>query len=324
MFGFPSDLFGMGGGNNRRTNSNALIPQQQSIFGNSLMFPSPFGGMDGLFESFGMNSSPFAMMDRMMRATNASLFLGGANQMTSNVPMQSFTSTTVMSFNGADGRPKVYQESTSHRRGPDGLEETRQAVRDSERGINKVQIGHRIGDRKHVIEREMNVETGQISENVELENLDEEETDDFKREWRERSSRAGLSRHPHTSFNTNHHRHPQLTSHRSYHPSSQPTQQLALEHSSTSNRHQPKSSKHSNNNHHHHHYHHQPPSQRPNIHRSDTIDLTRDSPIIQEVDDDDDDNEQSPVIQINSTKRKASSSNPNDLDINRKHRQNRF
>jgi hypothetical protein len=43
-----------------------------------------------------------------------------------------------MSYNGTDGRPKVYQESTSHSRGPGGLEETRQAVRDSEHGINKV------------------------------------------------------------------------------------------------------------------------------------------------------------------------------------------
>jgi hypothetical protein len=43
-----------------------------------------------------------------------------------------------MSYNGTDGQPKVYQESTSHSRGPGGLEETRQAIRDSERGINKV------------------------------------------------------------------------------------------------------------------------------------------------------------------------------------------
>lgn len=271
--------------------------------------------MNGIFENFAMNSSPFAMMDRMMRATNDPLFLG-ANQTDSNAPMHSFTSTTVMSFNGADGRPKVYQESTSHRRGPGGLEETRQAVRDSERGINKVQIGHRIGDRKHVIEREMNVETGQISENVELENLDEDETDEFKREWRERSARAGISRHQHSSINNQHR---QLTSQRSHHPSSHQTP-LAIEHSSASNRHQPKSSKHSN--HHQHQHQHQQPSQRANFHRSDTIDLTRDSPIIEEVVDDDD--ERSPAPQTMSTKRKASSSNSNDLDTHRKHRQNRF
>lgn len=136
MFGFPTDLFGMRGGNNRRSNSNALIPQQQTLFGNSLMIPSPFGGMNGIFDEFGINSSPFAMMDRMMRATSDPLFIGGNN--TTSAPIHSFTSTTVMSYNGTDGRPKVYQESTSHSRGPGGLEETRQAIRDSERGINKV------------------------------------------------------------------------------------------------------------------------------------------------------------------------------------------
>jgi len=91
-------------------------------------------------------------------------------------------------------------------------------------------MGHRIGDRKHVVEREMNVETGQISENIELENLDEEETDSFKKEWRERSGRAGISRRPHHSYN-----HHQLPSNRLYHPSSggshQP--QLAIEHNSS-------------------------------------------------------------------------------------------
>jgi myeloid leukemia factor 1 len=137
MFGFPTDFFGIQGGNNRRTNSNSLIPQHHpSLFGNSLMIPSPFNGINSIFNDFGINSSPFAMMDRMMRATNDSLFLGGNN--TTNTPMHSFTSTTVMSYDGTDGRPKVYQESTSHSRGPGGLEETRQAIRDSERGINKV------------------------------------------------------------------------------------------------------------------------------------------------------------------------------------------
>ena len=136
MFGFPTDLFGMHGGNSRRSNANALIPHHQSLFGNALMLPSPFAAMNGLYDDYGMNSSPFAMMDRMMRATNDSLFLGG--NPSTNTPIHSFTSTTVMSYNGTDGRPKVYQESTSHSRGPGGLEETRQAVRDSERGINKV------------------------------------------------------------------------------------------------------------------------------------------------------------------------------------------
>ncbi len=124
MFGFPTDLFGIPNNNNnnsRRMNSNSLVTQPQSLFGNALMIPSPF---NSLMSHFGMNSSPFMMMQN-----------GNQNSI---APMHSFTSTTVMSYNGTDGRPKVYQETTSRNRGPGGIEETRQAIRDTERGINKV------------------------------------------------------------------------------------------------------------------------------------------------------------------------------------------
>jgi hypothetical protein len=159
----------------------------------------------------------------------------------------------------------------------------------------------------------MNVETGQISENVELENLDEEETNDFKKEWRERSGRAGISRRPHHSYNHHHHHH-QLPSNRLYHPSSGSHQpQLALEHNSSiessSNRHHQKSSRHMNHS-----------SQRPLVRHSDTIDLTNDSPIVEEIEE----IEQLPLPQVLPVKRKASSSSSNDIDIQRKHRQNRY
>ncbi|CAF0754115.1 unnamed protein product [Adineta steineri] len=302
MFGFPTDLFGMPNNSNRRTSSNSLIQHQQSLFNNTLMMQPPlFGGMNGLTGDFGIHSSPFSIMNRMMQ---------GVNHIPDS-PVHSYTSTTVMSFNGADGRPKVYQETTSRNRGPGGIEETRQAVRDTERGINKVQIGHRIGDRKHVIEREMNVETGQISENVELENLDENETDGFKQEWRQRSTHAGIPRHPHHPYFNHHH---QITSNRLHHPSSgsQPAQ-LAIEQgvpAEASNRSYQKSSA----------------SYRPDYHHSDTIDLTEDTPVeddIQEI-------QELPAAQSSSAKRKASSSSSsssslsNDVNNQRKHRQNRF
>jgi cell envelope opacity-associated protein A len=133
----------------------------------------------------------------------------------------------------------------------------------------------------------MNVETGQISENVELENLDEDETDDFKKEWRQRSTHASLIRHPHHPY------HHQINSNRFYQPSS--GSQLAIEHGS-SNRQYPRSSKHVNNS-----------SHQPQFHHSDTIDLTDD---VEEIG-------QLPLP----VKRKASSNNVN---IQRKHRQNRF
>jgi hypothetical protein len=170
-----------------------------------------------------------------------------------------------------------------------------------------MQIGHRIGDRKHVVEREMNVQTGQISENVELENLDEEETDNFKKEWRHRSAHAGLIRRPH------HHYHHQIGSNRLHHPASRSQQaQLAIEHGSPtrlSNRQHQKPSKHFHNS-----------SQRPQLHHSDTIDLTEDTP----VEDDVEEIEQLPLSQALPVKRKASSSSSSDIDAHRKHRQNRF
>lgn len=128
MFGFPIDLFGIQNSNNPQMNNNALIPQHQAFFGNPIMIPSPFAHMNSLMGPFGMNPSPFAMMNQLMHEIPQN----------SNGPMQSFSSTTVMSYNGTDGRPKVYQETKSCNRGPGGIEETRQTVRDTERRINKV------------------------------------------------------------------------------------------------------------------------------------------------------------------------------------------
>ncbi|CAF0743402.1 unnamed protein product [Didymodactylos carnosus] len=188
---FP-DIFGRNRFGNTNNPMNPIFPSP-SLALQPFISHNPFG-VDPLNE---FTSSPFSLMDAMMGnmrsiMDNTSVFHPTSND--DDASVHSFTSTTVMSYGtGPDGRPKVYQESTSRSRGPGGIEETRQAVRDSQRGINKMQVGRRIGDRKHVIERELNAETGQISENVELENLDEEETEDFKNEWKQRSGRSRQS-----------------------------------------------------------------------------------------------------------------------------------
>ncbi|CAF1474190.1 unnamed protein product, partial [Adineta ricciae] len=176
-----------------------------------------------------------------------------------------------------------------------------QAVRDSERGINRVQIGHRIGDRKHVIEREMNVGTGQISENVELENLDEDETDNFKKEWRQKSAQAGFFRHSHHPYHSNAAH--QITSHRLHQPSV--SSQLAIEHGASARSHNRQT---------------QRPSKqyRAPLHQSDTIDLTEDTPVEDDIQE----------IHPSQIKRKASatfSSSPSvNMNNHHKHRQTRF
>ncbi len=58
------------------------------------------------------------------------------------------------------------------RQGPGGIKETRQMVRDSEKGIEKMAVGHHIGERAHIIERQK-YRDGKMEEVVNLENLDD-------------------------------------------------------------------------------------------------------------------------------------------------------
>ena len=84
-----------------------------------------------------------------------------------------YSSSSVMTYsNNGDGAPKVYQASSQVRQGPGGVKETRQMMRDSEKGIEKVAVGHHIGERAHVIERKK-LNGGDMEEIVNLENLDD-------------------------------------------------------------------------------------------------------------------------------------------------------
>lgn len=58
---------------------------------------------------------------------------------------------------------------------------------DSSTGTKKMAIGHHIGERARVVEKEQNVRTGQREEHEELINLDEEETDDFERDFHQKA-----------------------------------------------------------------------------------------------------------------------------------------
>lgn len=75
--------------------------------------------------------------------------------------------------NDGSGAPKVYQATSSTRTGPGGVRETRKSVRDSTKGVEKMSIGHHIGDRAHIIQRQKNTKTGDLEENKDFINLDE-------------------------------------------------------------------------------------------------------------------------------------------------------
>lgn len=68
---------------------------------------------------------------------------------------------------------QVYQATSSTRSAPGGIRETKKAVCDSRTGLKKMAIGHAIGDKAHIIEREQNLRSGEQEERQDFINLDE-------------------------------------------------------------------------------------------------------------------------------------------------------
>ena len=177
---------------------------------NNNMSLSPFGSMASPFERHNqlmqqMNSNPFALMNQMMSMNN---FGGGVQHFSSSDPnSQVYSSSSVVSYsNSGDGKPKIYQESTQMRQAPGGVKETRKMVRDSEKGIEKVAVGHHIGDRAHVIERQK-LRGGNIEEIVNLENLDDEQVNEFNQEFETKIASHMRSSNHHNSHRSHHQQH---------------------------------------------------------------------------------------------------------------------
>jgi len=188
------------GNRNRSRNNNQMDP-----FGNN--------GMMAMHQQQ-MHQSPFAMMNQMMGQQ-----MGGfgnnfnmMSQMSNGEPSQAmYSSSSVMTYsNSGDGKPKIYQASSQVRQGPGGVKETRQMVRDSEQGLEKVAVGHHIGDRAHVIERQK-YNGGDVEEMVNLENLDDSDIPEFNQEFENK-----LASQVRSSHNHHHHRPHHLGSHQPF------------------------------------------------------------------------------------------------------------
>lgn len=57
-------------------------------------------------------------------------------------------------------------------------------------------IGHHLGERARVVEKEENVRTGSREEHEELINLDESETEEFERDFHQKAQRTSTSTYP--------------------------------------------------------------------------------------------------------------------------------
>uniref|UniRef100_A0A3B4UHC6 Myeloid leukemia factor 2 n=1 Tax=Seriola dumerili TaxID=41447 RepID=A0A3B4UHC6_SERDU len=149
-----------------------------------------------LFSPFGMD--PFALAPQMQphraprRQVTCCSFDGfySCERMSGTPNCQTFSSSTVISYSSSDtGAPKVYQQTSETRRGPGGIRETRQSMRDSESGFERLAIGHHIGARAHIMERSRNRRTGDREERQDFINLDETEAAAFDEEWRREAGR---------------------------------------------------------------------------------------------------------------------------------------
>ncbi|XP_058789023.1 myeloid leukemia factor isoform X2 [Phymastichus coffea] len=174
--------------------------EMMSVMNNSL-FADPLGlfGSPALMNNdpqTRMNSTPGLQLMPigfpMMPSLPMGRMFAGLENMSQNPNCHSFTSSSIMTMtsSGPDGRPQVYQETMSTRSAPGGVKETKKTVSDSRTGTRSMAIGHHIGDRAHILEREQNMRSGEQEERQEFINLEEEEAEAFNREWQSRTKRS--------------------------------------------------------------------------------------------------------------------------------------
>ncbi|KAL6116130.1 mlf1 [Pungitius sinensis] len=141
-----------------------------------------------------MTRNPLGVFDNMMSSMRNRMqdMHRHFGNMSTDPNTCSFSSSSVMTYSKVGTEPpKVFQASSSTRRAPGGIKETRQAVKDSESGLEKMSIAHHIKDRGHVVEKKYNKKTGQKELNQDFQNMDESEAQSFDDEWQQ-----GVSRFP--------------------------------------------------------------------------------------------------------------------------------
>ncbi|XP_015216416.2 myeloid leukemia factor 1 isoform X1 [Lepisosteus oculatus] len=173
---------------NQRGNLNASMALREGHRGmsQSLM---PFGS----FSSTASDArNPFSMMDSMMSSMRNRVVEMHRNfeNLSNDSNVHSFSSSSVMTYSKVGDEPaKVFQATNQTRRAPGGIKETRQSLKDSESGLEKMAIGHHIRDRAHVIEQKQNRKTGEREMNQDFLNLDESEAQSFDDEWQREVSK---------------------------------------------------------------------------------------------------------------------------------------
>ncbi|XP_072400378.1 myeloid leukemia factor isoform X1 [Diabrotica undecimpunctata] len=147
--------------------------------------------------------SPFSMPIM----PNFNRLLSGSLDSMANTGNYHSSSTVISMTSGPDGRQQLYKATSSTRVAPGGVKETQKTVTDSMTGTKKMSIGHHIGERAHIIEKEQNMHTGERVESEDLINIEDDEKEEFNNEWESKTRRseipritAGSSRNRHGSY----------------------------------------------------------------------------------------------------------------------------
>ncbi|XP_030263600.1 myeloid leukemia factor 1 isoform X1 [Sparus aurata] len=166
------------------SSSLALRDEQRDMSRSLLPFGS-FDSTDVMRNSFGMFDNVMSNVRNRMEEMHRNF-----ENMSTDSNAHSFSSSSVMTYSKVGNEPpKVFQASTSTRRAPGGIKETRRALKDSESGLEKMAIGHHIQDRGHVVEKKYNNKTGEKEFIQDFQNLDESEAQSFDDEWQQELSK---------------------------------------------------------------------------------------------------------------------------------------
>ncbi|CAF2719129.1 unnamed protein product [Rotaria sp. Silwood2] len=166
-------------------NNNALIDPQ---FDNTLLGSNNDGNMFGSF--YGLANQ---MMSEMLRSGPN---IGGVSTFMSsdsnnpNVKVFGLSSMNVTQISrGPDGRPHVVQAHDERRMGPGGVWQTKKALRDTDRGVDRMQVGYFVGDRGEIVERQLDPTSGQYRQDIKRRGIPSNEQN-FSNHWRSQAQQS--------------------------------------------------------------------------------------------------------------------------------------
>jgi hypothetical protein len=177
----------------QQLNNGALVQQQQF---NRAIFDGNNGTTDELVGSlFGLANR---LMGEILRngpgIGGISSFIG-ADPNNPHVKVFGISSMNVTQIaRGPDGRPHVIQAHNERIMGPGGIWQTKKALRDPDRGIDKMQIGYFAGDRGEIIERRLDPSTGQYQKEIQQHAIPPN-TPSFSHQWRMQAQQS-MQRQP--------------------------------------------------------------------------------------------------------------------------------